>query len=161
MLSACLCALISSGSFAAQNNIPDDQPNCAIARPPYNAGEDNVHGMLMRIYPRRSEMSKTYTGCQTTWLAEDGTYQRFMITFFSGGDLRIIKGLAPGAADDFFICAYQDNKPVPDDGICPDLAASIRRGLGPPRASMPAGCFKKVSAAAAASSPAPAECKYD
>jgi hypothetical protein len=62
-------ALMSGSALCAT-----DEPqglNCSVIKPPARAGETYFMGILANVFPRKSEMSASYTGCQTVWIWDD------------------------------------------------------------------------------------------
>lgn len=65
-------ALMSSSALCA-----NDEPqglNCSMIEPPAQAGETYFIGILANVFPRKSEIPASYTGCQTMWIWDDNRY---------------------------------------------------------------------------------------
>lgn len=62
--------------------------NCQVSTPPDTSGETLVHGLLLKVFPRKSAVPLDYSGCQTTWLRdEQGKWLRVYVMRFSKGKL--------------------------------------------------------------------------
>jgi hypothetical protein len=68
---ASLTALILLASCASKVN-PLGEASCSVLVPPPDAGELAVHGKLMRVHPRISNMPADFNGCQTVWADDQG-----------------------------------------------------------------------------------------
>ena len=42
--------------------------NCALAKPPVDAGEETGRGMFLQVYPRIGNIGRTYSGCQAVFI---------------------------------------------------------------------------------------------
>ena len=146
------CAL----GFAGESRGPSGR-NCGLDGPPENAGETFVHGITLRVYPRALDLSKEYTGCQTTWLPDGSKWVALNIVIIEGGDpVRI------WAADDSdplrFSCIYKKGFVVGGDAKnCPVPQSLIAKSVAP-------GCIEKMGKAISEgglSAPRPPGCKYE
>lgn len=61
--------------------------NCRLENPPDSSGEDASHGGLLKGYPRKSEITSAYDGCQTVWAQDDGRWVSIMEGMFEQGRL--------------------------------------------------------------------------
>jgi hypothetical protein len=61
--------------------------DCAISQPPLDSGEDGVHGTLLKVYPRTSQIDAVYSSCQTVWAREGEGWVVVMIGFFERGQV--------------------------------------------------------------------------
>jgi hypothetical protein len=77
----------SACPFALATDIPASAPHCDLATPPPDAGETAVQGTLVKIYPRRSQMRRPYSGCQTSWMRHQGRWIRVSVMYFAQGEL--------------------------------------------------------------------------
>lgn len=65
-------AFITSSALCS-NEVPQGL-NCSIIDPPALAGETYFMGMLAQVFPRKSEISANYSGCQTLWIWDDKSF---------------------------------------------------------------------------------------
>jgi hypothetical protein len=104
--------------------------NCDVAAPPEQAGENSVHGIFLKVYPRRTELPPNYTGCQSAWLKyPEGWQLTFRLTLHEG---KVVELWSPE-----FICNYRNDKLVPGRSAECDQAAPV------PLLSLPPGCITK------------------
>lgn len=77
---------LSSSSISAEERKtkPD---NCNLESPPEMAGDDSYEGTLIKIFPRKSDMGESYSGCQTMWAKENGRWQAAMVGIFEDGEV--------------------------------------------------------------------------
>lgn len=66
-------------------------PNCALTQAPDEAGETGGHGVVVRVYPRRGDMSTRYTGCQTVFSQAAGLPDRlvWLVEIVQGEPVRL------------------------------------------------------------------------
>jgi len=85
-----LAFALAAIAFAADGAgpIPAAAPNCNVASPPAESGETGSHGILIKIYPRRKDIGAGYTGCQTSWVGQQGKWALLSVLYFEAGDLR-------------------------------------------------------------------------
>ena len=50
-------------------------PNCDLAVPPAAAGEVALQRLLLKVYPRASEIDARYSGCQAIWRMERDRFE--------------------------------------------------------------------------------------
>lgn len=74
------CTAVAAGSSAAMKN-------CDLRQPPPDAGEDGVHGTLLKVFPRKSRIDAAYSGCQTIWAQDGEGWSIVMIGFFESGEV--------------------------------------------------------------------------
>lgn len=128
--------LWSEHGFAAGQGRPRGQ-NCQAAAPDPAAGEASGHGMLLQVFPRRSAIGPTYTGCQAVFVttAEGGPRLAWLIEVSKGEPIRVWsadRDLQNGGMPD---CRYRQGKLVDGDpDNCPATASDL---LLP---TEPAGC---------------------
>jgi hypothetical protein len=77
------CSAIGAKSFQSEN--------CNLASPPENSGEDGIHGTIVKIYPRKSMMGDSYSGCQTMWALEGERWEPVMVGIFENGEVARMK----------------------------------------------------------------------
>jgi len=130
-------------AMAELSEIPLSEDNCNLTNPPKESGEWALHGFPMKIYPRRSTMGKNYHGCQTLWIENDNKVIMMLVYYFKDGKLQLSKERAKDDPSKNIICQYIDNKLITKNQDCRDVEQRISRGLGPPKASKPAGCLQK------------------
>jgi len=82
-----LVSLIAVSGCSAVNTISPVGVNCALTSPPDASGVDGDHGTVMRIFPRKSDIGDSYSGCQTVWVSDNGQWLPFMVGIFEGGKL--------------------------------------------------------------------------
>ena len=126
---------VAEVGFAAE--IPTSADNCDLQLPPDNHGE--ITGQII-VYPRRTQISGGYTGCQSVWLYDGKTYYRSFIYYFDRGELRMMKIIEPQGPPKSIVCEYRSGKSLTANRDCRDLTKSIQAGLGPPLPSFPKGC---------------------
>jgi hypothetical protein len=137
-------------AYAADEGRPKG-PNCDLAVPPKNAGEELNHGIILKIYPRALHMPKGYTGCQVMWMAEGKKWHTISVVAIENGSaVRIwapdgVGGIEQG-------CRFKDGKVVKGDPRkCPMPEFVIAKSLAP-------GCVERISKAQGKSPP---DCKYE
>ena len=108
--------------------------NSQLAAPPASAGDEIVRAEIARIHPRRKDLPKAYTGCQTTWIQARGGWIVTSVAYFEGGELASLWFAPP----DDMLCEYRSGKAMgPRADKCP-TAAKL------PAASMAPGCAEKI-----------------
>ena len=100
--SSALMVLALSVSGCASEQAILGSASCSIASPPIEAGVNAGHGALIRVHPRRSNISADFTGCQTIWMQSARETSKMQIVFRSG---RPIAMVAAGLQ-----CRYIDGK---------------------------------------------------
>jgi len=94
--------------------IPPNAPNCQLASPPATAGESQVHGILVKIYPRKLDMGPNYTGCQNSWIDREGTWELFSALYFEAGEFRAWRMLSDDKPPKHIYCRYKNFTLEPD-----------------------------------------------
>ena len=123
--------------------------NCNLKAPPENAGEDALHGIPMKIYPRAKDISNDYTGCQLTWIEHNGKWHVSTIVAIERGDA--VRVWSPDKSDEMRGCRYKQGKVVRGDPKkCADTRFLITK-------SLPAGCVERTAKAGVR----PADCNYE
>ena len=92
---------------------------CDLTEPGMDAGENQAHGVILYIYPRDSQITSDFTGCQSTWFYDEDHFRKLDIVRIEHGrrvaydKLRIDGQLA-------YRCRYKGGQPAGDnDGRCP------------------------------------------
>lgn len=125
--------------------IPDDAPNCRLNLPPLESGEQAIHGLpiqdaMLKVFPRRSQMTQRYTGCQTVWSHDGSKWVKTLTLYFVDRDLRVTR----------------DHQSSPDEYcqfIAGDLVKGVKErcarpdGATVPLTSMAPGCIQDAIAA--------------
>lgn len=120
--------------------IPADALNCSLTVPPATSGEVMMHGELTnKVFPRRPEIPRRYTGCQVLWVALERGWVVLSVAYIKKGKGSVLWSPAEGDWQGL-LCQYrkghlssgpQDDCPEPADLLIP---------------SMPAGCAEKYLA---------------
>lgn len=135
----CLALAIGVSASHAQGTEPAGQ-NCRLLAPPTDAGESPDHGIVLRIYPRASEISPSYSGCQTMWAPQANAWIRISETEIINGD-PVRLWTPAGISDATASCRYAKGKTISGDArSCPAPEFLIQQ-------SFPAGCASKLFAA--------------
>jgi len=94
---------------------------CGLEEPPEHAGENQAHGVILYIYPRNSQMSNSFNGCQTRWFYDDDHFRKLdIVRYQDGKQLAYDKLRIDGELS--YRCQYKDQLPAVDnDGRCPSL----------------------------------------
>jgi hypothetical protein len=134
--------LMTIAGAPAQETIPTTGLNCSIASPPSESGLAVAgHAGFFKVFPRKSNMPRDYTGCQIVWSVESDdlrggqevTYKRAAIFYFQRGLLALAHDEQAGLT-----CRYQGGKPTVQDGSCDTRDIPI--------SSAPAGCLEEMIA---------------
>ena len=115
-------------------------PSCSVSVPPADAGVGASHAQMFKVYPRRSTLASSFTGCQVVW-----TYApRSQIQIQERARVLFLRGVPVAIESEGVRCEYKDGK----------LAAGSPAACGasPPEAvpSMPAQCEKNTADSACA-----------
>ena len=70
--------------WSNDNNRPTGM-NCDLSSPPENAGEEHIHGTIIKIFPRARDIDNKYTGCQTTWMPDENQWAVLTIVAIESG----------------------------------------------------------------------------
>jgi hypothetical protein len=127
----------SSGSLS----IPTDAPNCSLQSPPSDAGDvlgEEPEGD-MKVFPRRTDFPRRYTGCQTSWYKTEAGWQQASIIYLERGKPVLFFLHAMFSVTDQDVrCRYNGKRVVSgNEGDCPDWSELILP-------SMLAGCARRV-----------------
>ncbi len=129
------CLLITlSAPLCAVEDIPMEAANCSLSTPPREAGESSNHGRAMKIYPRKADISLTYTGCQILWFEQTQNkkdFEKIWVIYFESG--KAVAEKTFGSIGNH-LCIYREGK----------LASGQPKGCdkAPPKpfVSFPPGC---------------------
>jgi hypothetical protein len=72
-LLAVFALFVSNSSYGAAESAGSGWPtgpNCSLAAPPANSGEEGGHGALLQAYPRASAIGPSYSGCQAVFITK-------------------------------------------------------------------------------------------
>ena len=120
-LVACM-ALACPTAYAAGNS------NCTIGAPPAEAGDNEAHGQLLKVYPRASSVGSAYTGCQTIWARDGDRWKAILRT-------RFVRGAGVKLWTPEYTCDYASGRlKKRSSSECDDQAPTAAL-------SMPAGCL--------------------
>lgn len=117
--------------------------NCGLSEPPANAGEEANHGMELRVFPRRSDITPEYSGCQSIWLQIGSNSLNAGITEIHKG--APVRWWIPNSANPFDVtaCNYKNGKGEADNSdACPSELNDDSLIH-----SLPSGCNKRIVAA--------------
>jgi hypothetical protein len=125
--------------------------NCELISPPDGAGVDGVHQTLLKIYPRKSSIGDSYSGCQTVWVIEDGRWSPVMVGIFEKGQLTRMR-FPSKPNDPVEQCLMKSSVLVHGDrDICSAMDAF-------PYSSAPQSCLDQTSTEEATTG---SDCTYD
>ena len=123
--------------------------NCDLSAPPTSAGEEVNHNSVLRVFPRRSSISATYSGCQAVFVTpSENTPQLLWLIEIRRGDPVRMWSPRPDMRDQQD-CRYKNGTLVRGRS---EICSDARTLLMP---SLPAGCLAKEVARE------PSECRYD
>jgi len=84
-----LVVLLAGGASVSARADPDGDagaPNCALMRPPADAGVYVTPGGFLLVHPRNAALSETYTGCKQVWVMRPpGDAALLMRVYFEQG----------------------------------------------------------------------------
>ena len=105
--------------ITVQSGITTAELYCELAEPPEQAGENQAHGVILYIYPRNSQMSNSFSGCQTRWFYDDDHFRKLdIVRYQDGKQLAYEKLRIDGELS--YRCQYIDQLAAADnDGRCP------------------------------------------
>jgi hypothetical protein len=127
-------AAVAFASPAFGADLPFAGANCEIASPPAQAGESLAQGAVLKVWPRKAALTRTYKGCQTTWIESRGQWIPLGVAFLEAGEVAGFWAPPPDA----ITCRYQARKAVGKDAAkCPPASGLLV-------ASMPTGCAKRI-----------------
>jgi hypothetical protein len=126
-----------SAYTATANAHPLKGLNCDLKGPPPSAGDDGVHGILVKVYPRKKFIDGTYTGCQSSWTRIENVFVLDTGLFFDRGDLRSFWRPREGSSSGT-LCEFRAKKLVTEVPECRDIADASE-----PMASLPPGCVEQ------------------
>jgi hypothetical protein len=111
--------------------------NCQLKFPPATAGESSNHGVTLKIFPRRKDVTASYTGCQILWAPHEGEWKEVSVTAIeSGYAVRLWSAHLPD--QEAYRCRYLEATLVRGEPrVCPDPQALIVRSMAP-------GCAAKI-----------------
>ena len=89
--------------------IPVSAPNCQVASPPTASGENANHGVLIKVFPRKSQVSNEYSGCQTMWIQKGNGWEKFSVMYFVTGQLQAW-WYADDEAPNGLLCLFSNGK---------------------------------------------------
>jgi len=130
-----LVLMFCSFVLQAGELIPKSAGNCNILQPPKAAGDSVLNGRLMKIFPRRKDMSANYTGCQTLWLDIQRMHklEKILVLYFENGEIKVQQHTEAGKT---FSCRYYAGSLLPNSKIeCSEKSIGAL-------SSQPAGCTK-------------------
>lgn len=130
-----LALLLCSLSLLASDLIPKDANNCNIIQPPKAAGDSVLNGRLMKIFPRRKDMSENYTGCQILWLDIQRRHklEKILVLYFENGKIKVQQHMEAGRS---FSCRYYAGSLLSNSSH-----ECSKKSIGA-LSSHPAGCLK-------------------
>ncbi len=128
-------------TFAGEDGSPTGK-NCALSTPPDSAGEENIHGITLRIYPRARDIDSKYTGCQITWMPDGNKWMPLVVVAIVRGDA--VRLWSPDKSDPKrFGCIYKKGKVIKGDAQnCASPESLIAKSVAP-------GCINKIQKAVA------------
>ena len=146
MLTGAAALLMTIAVARTQETIPTAGPNCDQALPPTRSGLlVAMHAGLLKVYPRKSDMPRDYTGCQTVWSlqfddrGERFTYQRDALFYFERGVLVLID------TNHGVTCRYESPSAT-TPAECHHLKDADRKDTDFPISSLAAGCLEEIVA---------------
>jgi hypothetical protein len=131
--------------------------NCNLAAPPRNAGEEQNHGVILRVFPRAKEIGATYSGCQILFAPDGKGWTVVSLTEIVEGDPTRVWSQYERIPEKLQ-CRYKAGKVVegnPDS--CPAPEFVLIKSMAP-------GCVRVVRRQVAKSGLGagwPPECQYD
>lgn len=127
----------------AESQLRPEGANCQLKSPPAAAGESSNHGVTLKVFPRRKDITASYTGCQILWARYEGEWKEVSVTAIEGGyAVRLWSGHSldqePFRNQEPFRCRYLEGTVIRGDPrLCPDPQSLIVR-------SMAQGCVEKI-----------------
>jgi hypothetical protein len=135
-----LCVFLTFTAFwgvaAATVGVPKGE-NCNLSVPPTDAGEVSLHGTILRVYPKATDITPSYNGCQVLFAPSDDKWVVLSLTEISDGDpVRIWSDFEEGAA--IPDCRFKKGRVVQGDPhSCPAAEFLLIK-------SRPVGCTQRV-----------------
>ena len=153
---ATLFLFICQVSAFANDSAPQGR-NCDLSAPPISAGEEQNHGVLLRVYPRAKDIDSKYVGCQAL-LAPDG--ERWVVVSLTevvnGDPVRVWSADEKDAT--ILACRFKNGKVVQGNlDTCPAPEFLLLKSMAP-------GCVRTVVDAVAKyglGAPRPSDCEYN
>ena len=144
-LTGAVALLMTIAVARAQETIPAAAPNCDQSSPPARSGLVLVgHSGRFKVFPRKSDMPRDYTGCQTIWAlkfddrSETYTYRRDVLFYFDRGVLVLVRNEPTGLT-----CRYESPSAT-TSAECRDINDTDRNDF--PISSLAAGCLEEITA---------------
>lgn len=130
-----------SATSAQGETIPLSAPACSLATAPEDAGDAlGSSGSPMKVFPRATNIPKSYTGCQKVWLLLRGEWISFSTRYFENGTVKMFYGpLLKG--HDQWRCMFDRGVLVPSNAkrVCPSFGEANSRVV-----STPPGCLAEL-----------------
>jgi hypothetical protein len=121
---------------SAEDFIPKSAPHCNVDQPPVTSGEDSTHAILIKVFPRKSNVGVGYTGCQTMWIKIDNQWNKFSVMYYDHGALNVWWNASDKNNSGMF-CRFENGKLLAGEEVyCYEPAHS---GLKP---SYESGCME-------------------
>ena len=144
-LTGAAALLITIAVARAQETIPTAGPNCEQASPPARSGLVVAgHSGFFKVFPRKSDMPRDYTGCQTVWSlefddrGETFTHRRDVLFYFERGVLVLLRNEQTGVT-----CPFEGPSAT-TPAECRDINNMDRNDF--PISSLAAGCLEEILA---------------
>jgi hypothetical protein len=119
----------NTGSNIEGASRPDTQdPSCLVQVPPPEAGERVLNRTLVKVYPRRSNLSPSFNGCQSVWQEAPGGWP---IAY----RLHIQNGSVTKISTPTYECAYVGAS------LDANALAVCPKAVPQPQGSLPPGCL--------------------
>lgn len=141
LIAATLLIFTSSVASAGELTIPAQGYNCNLSAPPATSGENGLHGLILKIYPRKSDMPASYSGCQTTWLEQGTQWKKIFVSYFEGGTLKMFWSYDDQSPNGI-LCSYHEGQLAPG---APSSCLEYER-VKSPSGSFPPGCMQAMKA---------------
>lgn len=113
-----------------------DQTNCSLLAPPATAGETQIHGVILYIYPRSHTIDETYSGCQNQWFLDNGDFRKLSVIHYENGVITMYDNINLNGKL-AYRCQYKNN--ILKDNThnrCPDFSQLKKK-------TYHSGCYNK------------------
>jgi len=113
--------------------------NCRLSEAPASSGEMASHGIEMRIFPRTKDMPANYSGCQTIWAYDHGSFVKTTQTSFVDGSAIELIDFTAEHSERPRVCRYTNGHAIGTNSACPTFDTANTR-----ESSLPRGCLERL-----------------
>jgi hypothetical protein len=110
---------------------------CDLILPPASSGDGGGEGVLAKVFPRHTAVSKDFTGCQYVWVKDERRFTLERARYFEDGKLRFTWWLQDGGLPPV-LCEYREGVLATQETTCHE---NKRDGL---EKSLAPGCIEHL-----------------